>query len=174
MDDACYLFTSPGKGQNNCAKQLASKKLRIRIQWTKNSSMDAFGDREIFDYFRRTIWATALFFRTDGFDGREVHSADLRRLLDEQCDIGLCEPIKNVFTLTARIQQTCLTQCHQVLRDICLAITEPCFQMTDTGFARTDGPQNLQPRQRGDGLEQENNGLKGISFCHIYLPECIV
>jgi len=25
MDGACYLFTSPGKEQNNYAKQLASK-----------------------------------------------------------------------------------------------------------------------------------------------------
>lgn len=81
-------------------------------------------------------------------------------LADKPQASRVCQPVVHEAPLPAGLNETRLTERHQVLGKVSLAVTEGCFQVADAGFLITDGQQDLEPCRLGDGQQELRKGIQ--------------
>jgi hypothetical protein len=87
------------------------------------------------------------------------HPLNFSHLAQDGQQARVVEPVMHESPLAARLQQVGFAQSHQVLGKGCLAYAKHGLEMAYTGFAITDGQQDLQAGFLPDGLEQGSHRL---------------
>jgi len=132
-------------------------------------SMGLGGLKKVFAYlFRRCLgaafraWATG--DRT-GWDGNLQVSlgeaGESRSLADEAGNSRVGQAVENVLAFALGDHQAAFAQQHELLRDIGLAVSQPCFQVAYTRGLPGNCQENPDPGRLGQQTEYSSGSLKG-------------
>lgn len=79
--------------------------------------------------------------------------------------------VVNIFSIPPGIQNSGIPHYHQVLRDIGLALSKHCFQVTNAGFPVSNAEENLDPEGGPQDFQVIGNFYFGFPSFHIHNNE---